>query len=105
MMYKNYALGGLTEKKYQKRANELIEEISLLSVKEDDTASKLAVLESEYQKAEEDMEQIIRYSHIEELTQDVVDTLIRKVYAHKDKRVENEWNFSMDLGNRQTKAT
>lgn len=105
MMYENYALGGLTEEEYQKRANELAEQISLLSVKEDDTASKLAVLESEYQKAEEDMKQIIRYPHIEELTQDVVDTFIRKVYAYKDKRVEIEWNFSMDLGNSQTKAT
>lgn len=105
MMYENYALGGLTEEEYQKRANELAEQISLLSVKEDDTASKLAVLESEYQKAEEDMKQIIRYSHIEALTQDVVDTFIRKVYAYKDKRVEIAWNFSMDLGNSQTKAT
>lgn len=92
-LYEKYALGGLTSEGYQKRADELAEQISLLSVKGDDTASKLAVLESEYQKAEEDMKQIIRYSHIETLTQDVVDTFIRKVYAYKDKRVEIEWNF------------
>ena len=39
------------------------------------------------------MKQIIRYSNIETLTQDVVDTFIRKVYAYKDRRVEIEWNF------------
>ena len=90
---------------YQKRADELAEHIDLLSVKGDDTASKLAALVSEYQKAEEDMKQIIRYSNIETLTQDVVDTFIRKFYAYKDKRVEIEWNFSMDLGNSPAKAT
>ena len=50
-------------------------------------------MKSEYQKAEADMKQIIRYSHIEELTQEVVDTFIRRVYAYKDKRIEIEWNF------------
>lgn len=104
-LYEKYALGGITSEEYQKRADELAEHIALLSVKGDDTASKLAALESEYQKAEEDMKQIIRYSHIETLTQDVVDAFIRKVYAYKDKRVEIEWNFSMDLGNSQAKAT
>lgn len=44
------------------------------------------------------MKQIIRYSHIEELTQEVVDTFIKKVYAYKDKRVEIEWNFRVDQG-------
>lgn len=90
---------------YQSDANELAEQITLLSVKIEETAGKLAVMESEYQKAEEDMKQIIRYSHIEKLTQDVVDTFISKVYAYKDKRVEIEWNFSVDRGCRQAKAT
>ena len=76
-----------------------------LSVKEKDAAKKLDELQNEYQKAEEDMRQIIRYSHIEELTQEVVDTFIKKVYAYKDKRVEIEWNFSMDRGISQVKAT
>ena len=62
-------------------------------------------MESEYQKAEIDMKQIIWYSHIEELTQEVVDTFIRKVYAYKDKRIEIEWNFSMDGGVSQASAT
>lgn len=104
-LYEKYALGELVKEEYQKRANELTEQIALLSVKMEETASKRAVMESEYQEAEEDMKQIIRHSHIEELTQEVVDTFIRKVYAYKDKRVEIEWNFSMDSGISQAKAT
>lgn len=104
-LHRSDALGRLREAEYRKRATELTEQISLLSVKADETASKLAALESEYQKAEEDMKQIIRYSHIEELTQDIVDTFIKKVYAYKDKSVEIEWNFSMDCGNSRAKTT
>ena len=51
------------------------------------------------------MKQKNRYSHIEELTQEVVDTFIRRVYAYKDKRIEIEWNFSMDCGVSQAKGT
>ena len=42
----------------------------------------------------QDMKQIIRYSHLETLTQEVVDVFIRKVTVYKDKRVEIEWIFS-----------
>ena len=98
-------INGLTKESYQSDANEFAEQIALLSVKIEETAGKLAVMEAEYQKTEEDMKQIIRYSHIEKSTQDVVDTFISKVYAYKDKRVEIEWNFSVDRGCSQAKAT
>ena len=104
-LYEQYALKAISSEEYQKRSNELTERLSSLSVKESDTAGKLSGLESEYQKAEADMKQIIRYSHIEELTQEVVDTFIRRVYAYKDKRIEIEWNFSMDCGVSQANGT
>ena len=104
-LYEQYVLKAISSEEYQKRSNELTERLSLLSVKESDTAGKLSGLESEYQKAEADMKQIIRYSHIEELTQEVVDTFIRRVYAYKDKRIEIEWNFSMDCGVSQANGT
>lgn len=93
ILYEKYALRQLDGKEYQKRAGGLTERLSSLSIKKDEAAMKLAALESEYRKAEEDMKQIIRYSHIEVLTQEIVDTFIKKVYAYKDKRVEIEWNF------------
>lgn len=105
ILYERYALRQLDGKEYQKRAGELTERLSSLSTKKDEAAMKLAALESEYRKAEEDMKQIIRFSHIEELTQEVVDTFIRRVYAYKDKRVKIEWNFSMDCGVSQAKTT
>ena len=57
------------------------------------------ILQLEYVDAEEqeklqaDMRQVIRFSHIESITQEQVDTFIRKIYVYKDKRVEIEWNF------------
>lgn len=49
--------------------------IYLLSVKAEENASKLEYLEDESHKTEEDMKVLPRYSHIEELTQDMVDAL------------------------------
>lgn len=105
VLYEKYALSKLSVAEYQRKAMELTERLSSLSVLEEENIEKLARLEEEYQKAEEDMKQIIRYSHIEELTQEVVDTFIKRVYAYKDKRVEIEWNFSVDQGVSQAKTT
>lgn len=93
MLYEKYALGNLTGEDYRKKADELTMQIKSLSLKAEKTGHELEKMESEYQNLEEDMKQIIKYSHIEELTQEVVDTFIKKVYAYKDKRVEIEWNF------------
>lgn len=98
VLYEKYAMKELPVAEYQRKAKELTEKISSLSVLEVEAAEKLAGFEKEYRKAEEDMKQIIRYSHIEILTQEVVDTFIKKVYAYRDKRVEIEWNFSVDTG-------
>lgn len=50
-------------------------------------------LSEEQEKLQADMRQVIRFSHMESLTQELVDTFIRKIYVYKDKRVEIEWNF------------
>lgn len=105
ILYEKYALYKLPVKEYQRKAKELTERLSSLSISEEDAVKKLAGLEKEYQKAEKDMKQIIRYSHIEVLTQEVVDNFIKKVYAYRDKRVEIEWNFSVDTGICQAKIT
>ncbi len=94
-LYERYALTKLTVAEYQRKAEELSEKLSSLSAEEENAAGKLARLQSEYQKAEGDREQTVRCFHIEELTQEVVDTFIKRVYAYKNKRVEIEWNFSM----------
>lgn len=63
------------------------------SVDESKFRSELAAVQEEYCKTEEDMKQIIRYSHLETLTQEVVDTFVKKIYIYKDKKVEIEWSF------------
>lgn len=98
-LYEQYALSGLTKEAYQNDANELAEKITLLSVKSEEMARKLAVLESEYRKAEEDMKQVIRYSHIEKLTQDVVDVFIKKVQIYRNKKIEIQWCFPFNNDN------
>ena len=93
-IYEKYAFGGFDREEYRKRSKELAEKISSLSAEKAEAVLKLEKLESEYQKTEDDMKQIIRYSHIEELTQEIVDIFIKKIYVYKDKRVEIEWNFA-----------
>lgn len=36
---------------------------------------------------------------------EAADTFIKKVYAYKEKRIEIEWNFSMNSGVSQAQAT
>lgn len=96
LLYEKYALEELNEEIYRINARELTERYASFAVKSDKASKKLAKLESEYQKAEEDMKWIIRYSHIEVLTQEIVDVFIKKVYVYKGKRVEIEWNFCGD---------
>ena len=64
-----------------------------LSAEEEKYGKELEQLQEEYRRTEEDMKQVIRYSHLEALTQEVVDIFIKKIYVYKDKRVEIMWNF------------
>ena len=79
-------------------AKELTERMSVLSLSESEDIGRLAGLEDDCRKLEADMKQMIRHSHIRELTQEVVDTFIKRVYVYKDRRIEIEWNFSVDSG-------
>ncbi len=92
-LYEEYTSGTLPAAAYRRKADELTEQMKFLSADRKREAKRLACLEEEFQKTEEDMKQIIRYSHIEELNQEVVDIFLKKVYAYKDKRIEIEWNF------------
>lgn len=92
-LYESYAANGMTPEEYRRRADELEEQISALSVQMHDRQEDLYNMEEEYERLEADMKQVIRYSHMEELSQELVDTFIKRIYVYKDKRVEIEWNF------------
>lgn len=104
-LYEKYALAKLPVTEYQSKANELTESFTSLSAEEKKATEKLAGLEKEYQKTKENTEQMTQCFHIEELTQEVVDAFIKRVYAYKDKRVVIEWNFSANQGIHQAKTT
>ena len=93
-LYENYALGKVSRTAYKAQADSLTEQISSLSVDESKFRSELVAVQEEYRKTEEDMKQIIRYSHLETLTPAVVDTFVKKIHVYKERKVEIEWSFS-----------
>lgn len=97
-LYESYAFGALEAVAYRQKADSIKKQLSQLSEKEEQCGKDLEQVREEYSRTEEDMKQVIRYSHLEVLTQEVVDTFIKKIYVYKDKRVELEWNFSENGG-------
>ncbi len=95
-IYEKYAFGEFSEEEYQKKVKEIENKKQLLSEKQKELVLKFDRLEEEYRKTEADMKQMIRYSHMEKLTQEIVDIFIKKIYVYRDKKVEIEWNFRMN---------
>ena len=95
-LYESYALGTAQAASYRRKADGIKEQVALLAAEEETYGKELERLREEYRRAEEDMKQVIRYSHLEVLTQEVVDIFIKKIYVYKDKRVEIVWNFRDD---------
>lgn len=91
--YEEYAAGSITPEEYRGKTDRLNRQMELLSGQLYEWQEKRLELEDEQEKLDTDMKQIIRYSHIEELTQDLADTFIERIYVYKDKRVEIKWNF------------
>lgn len=91
--YEEYVSGGMAPDEYRGRVNDLNQQEELLSEQLHDKREKLSVLDEELERMEADMKQIIRYSHMEKLTRELVDTFIERIYVYKDKRVEIEWKF------------
>lgn len=81
-LYERYALKAIGREEYRERSGELAERLASLAVKE----------------ADADRRRMLRYAHLEELTQEVVRTFIRKVTVYKGKRIEIEWDFRMEPG-------
>ena len=92
-VYEKYATGSMTPEEYRGRAAKLDQQIERLSGQMNEYQEKFFAREEKLERIEADMKQIIRYSHMEELTQELVDTFIERIYVYKDKRVEIEWKF------------
>lgn len=92
-LYENYADGGMASEEYRKEADRMDQQTVLLDQQIHDGEEELLKLEVENEGLEEDMRQVIRYFHMEKLTQELVDIFIKKIYVYRDKRGEIEWNF------------
>ncbi len=92
-LYKSYAAGDVSAEEYRKEADSLDGRIDLLDSRLCSGKEELIKLEEENKMLEADMKLVIRYSHMEKLTQELVDAFIKKIYVYKDKRVEIEWDF------------
>lgn len=93
-LYENYADSQMDAEEYRSRADQLAGQMEELSDKIKATEAEYDRVEEETNKDKQDMKQIIRFSHLEELTQEVVNVFIKKVIVYKGKRVEIEWSFS-----------
>ena len=93
-LYESYADGQMDAEEYRRRADQLDGQMEELAGKKKAVETEHDRVEEETGKDIHDMKQIIRYSHLEELTQEVVDVFIKKVTVYKGKRVEIEWKFS-----------
>ena len=92
-LYESYASGSMTPEEYRKEADRLDEQVVLVGRQMREREEELIRLEEESEKLEADMRLVLRFSHMEKLTQELVDTFIKRIYVYKDKRVEIEWNF------------
>lgn len=93
ILYEKYALGEMTREEYRKKVGEVENETEMLSEQIKDCRKEISCLSQEQEKLQADMRQVIRFSHMEKLTQELVDAFIHKIYVYKDKRVEIKWSF------------
>lgn len=91
--YEKYAAGHMTAEKYMQASEDSERKTKALIEKIENLNDKLNQNEEEYYKGADDLKQVIRYSHIDKLTQEVVDTFIKAIYVYHDKTVEIEWQF------------
>ena len=92
-MYVKYVEGQIGAEEFRRQADLMDVQIAELSQKQREAEEKYKWADEANHSNKEDMKQIIRFSHLEELTQEAVDVFIKRVTLYRDKRVEIEWNY------------
>lgn len=92
-LYEHYALGEIDAVEYQKESGKKGLQIRELSCKMKGIEEEYDQTEEEYQCPKMDMEQIIRFLGMGQLTQEAADVFIERVTVYRGKRVEIEWKF------------
>lgn len=94
-LYESYAVKQMGAADYRNRADEITLQMQETACKIDTAERKCSRLTEEYHHPKQDMKDIIRFSEMKELTQEMVDVFIKKVTVYKGKRVEIEWNYAL----------
>lgn len=93
-LYESYAFGRMDAQGYRSRVDRLTVQIKGLAERIKEVEREHERIAEEASQNEQDMKQIIRHSHLEELTQEVVDTFIKRIEVYKGRRVEIAWDFT-----------
>ena len=93
-LYENYAVKRIGAVEYRSMADGIALQMEELSCKIEEAELAFSRFAEEYNRPKQDIREIIRFSQMEKLTQEVVDVFIKKVIIYKDKRVEIEWNYA-----------
>ena len=92
-MYVKYVEGQIGAEDFRRQADLIDIQIEELSQKQREVKGTYEWAEEAVRSNKEDMKQIIRFSHLEELTREVVDVFIKRITLYRDKRGEIIWNF------------
>lgn len=93
ILYEKYAIKQIGAGEYRSRADGIALQMQELTCKIEETELEWSRLTEEYHRPKQNMREIIRFSRMERLTQEVVDAFIKKVTIYRDRRVEIEWNY------------
>ncbi len=93
-IYTQYVAGKIKAEEYRKQADQIDKQIAEVSGRQEKAEKRYEIEMEKKQKDKNDMEQIIRFSQLEELTQEAVDVFIKKVTLYQNKKVDIEWNYS-----------
>ncbi len=93
-LYLDYAQKEIGAEEYRCQVDLINSQMQELIQRQEDAEKKYTQAEEAWNKNKEDMKQIIRLSHLERLTREVVDAFVKRIHLYRDKRVEIEWNFA-----------
>jgi len=93
-LYAKYTVGKMSAEEYRRQADIIDEQAQELSQKQAEAEEKYEWAANIRSRDKEDMKQIIRFSCLEELTEEAVKIFIKRVTLYRDKRVEIEWNYT-----------
>ncbi len=93
-LYTQYVEGKINAEKYRLQADKIDMQVKEFSQRQEEAEKRYEHEVEMNLKDKADMKQIIRFSHLEELTQEAVDIFVRKVTLYRDKRVDIEWNYA-----------